>query len=293
VTLGSDGAVFYTPDPDFNGTDSFTYKANDGFSDSNVATVNITVTAVNDAPVAVDDTGQTAVDQAVEIDVLANDSDVESTTLSVTNLTTSAGATASFSSITGLVTYTPATGFVGTDTFTYTANDGAADSNTATVTVIVFAGELACGGDTGLVSDESGKSAIFFRIDTGPCEEDKLWTINFTPPVEGDNGGIEFLIDQAFTEEAEYTAKLTFEPFTPENPNTQSFTWDLDDPGGTLTAADWCDSATFDGNGNLTSAVPPTGEDGCVASQSTVTVGGGEAQTTWWVYFKFDLKTRG
>lgn len=290
VTLNSNGSFTFTPAADSTASYSFTYKANDGFSDSNVATVNITVTAVNDAPVAVDDAGQTVVDQAVEIDVLANDTDIDSSGLTVTNLqtTTDEGGTAAVTS--GGVTYTPATGFIGSDTFTYTANDGAADSNVATVTVTVFAGELVCNDDTGLVTDDSGMSAIFFRLaERGPCETAKLWTVNFDP----DDGTIEFLIDPAFTEDAEYTAKLAFEPFTPGNPNTQTFEWDLDNPGGTLTAAEWCDSATFVA-GVLTDAEPPEGEDGCVASQTTQTVGEvGEAQTTWWVYFKFDLKTRG
>ena len=55
LTLNADGSFTYTPAANFNGTDSFTYKANDGTADSNVATVTITVNPVNDAPVAVDD----------------------------------------------------------------------------------------------------------------------------------------------------------------------------------------------------------------------------------------------
>jgi CSLREA domain-containing protein len=51
LTMNSDGSFSYTPNANFNGTDSFTYKANDGSLDSNVATVTITVNAVNDAPV--------------------------------------------------------------------------------------------------------------------------------------------------------------------------------------------------------------------------------------------------
>ena len=55
LSLNADGSFSYTPNADFNGTDSFTYLANDGALDSNTATVNITVNAVNDAPVAADD----------------------------------------------------------------------------------------------------------------------------------------------------------------------------------------------------------------------------------------------
>ncbi|MGB9367492.1 MAG: Ig-like domain-containing protein, partial [Xanthobacteraceae bacterium] len=51
VTVNADGTFSYTPNADFNGSDSFTFKANDGFADSNVATINITVAPVNDAPV--------------------------------------------------------------------------------------------------------------------------------------------------------------------------------------------------------------------------------------------------
>ena len=51
LTLNPDGSFLYTPDSDFNGTDSFTYRANDGTVDWEVATVTITVSAANDDPV--------------------------------------------------------------------------------------------------------------------------------------------------------------------------------------------------------------------------------------------------
>ena len=57
VTLAADGSFTYTPNANFNGTDSFTYTASDGTAVSNVATVTITVTGVNDAPVAVERRG--------------------------------------------------------------------------------------------------------------------------------------------------------------------------------------------------------------------------------------------
>ena len=59
MTLNADGSFTYTPNANFNGTDSFTYTASDGTADSNVATVTITVDAVNDAPVAVNDAATT------------------------------------------------------------------------------------------------------------------------------------------------------------------------------------------------------------------------------------------
>ena len=77
LTLNLDGSFSYIPDANFNGTDSFTYRANDGNANSNVATVNITVTSVNDAPVANDDFASTNEDTPVVIDVVANDTDID------------------------------------------------------------------------------------------------------------------------------------------------------------------------------------------------------------------------
>ena len=65
--LNAAGAFTYTPAANFNGADSFTYKANDGTVNSNVATVALTITTVNDAPVAVNDAYTTAEDTALII----------------------------------------------------------------------------------------------------------------------------------------------------------------------------------------------------------------------------------
>ncbi len=80
MTLNANGSFTYTPAANYNGADSFTYKANDGTADSNVATVSITIAAVNDAPAAAADAFTTNEDTALVVSgpgVLANDSDVE------------------------------------------------------------------------------------------------------------------------------------------------------------------------------------------------------------------------
>jgi VCBS repeat-containing protein len=148
VALAGDGSFTYTPpNSDFNGTVTFTYKANDGNSDSNVATVTIRVSPVNDPPVVADDPNvSTSEDVAVDINVLANDSDVDLDTLSVQfplvdppdhgTITVNGN---------GTLRYTPDDDYHGPDSFQYRAFDGTAASATggtlndgvATVSIVV------------------------------------------------------------------------------------------------------------------------------------------------------------
>ena len=65
LVFNSDGTFVYTPAANYHGADSFTFKANDGLVDSNVATFSITVTPVNDAPVCANDSGTVAEDEVL------------------------------------------------------------------------------------------------------------------------------------------------------------------------------------------------------------------------------------
>ncbi len=135
VTLNADGSFTYTPDANYNGPDTFTYKANDDSTDSEVATVTVTVTAVNDAPVAVDDSYSVGV--ATAPGVLANDTDVEGSALTAIKVSDPSHGSVILRRD-GSFVYTPNdVGFDGTDSFTYKANDGSTDSNVATVTIEV------------------------------------------------------------------------------------------------------------------------------------------------------------
>jgi len=73
----------YTPALDFNGTDTFTYKANDGLADSNFAKVSIKVTAVNDAPVAQAGSDTTEEDTPVDVTLVASDVDGDALTYAI------------------------------------------------------------------------------------------------------------------------------------------------------------------------------------------------------------------
>ena len=139
LTLNADGSFTYMPAANYNGPDSFTYKANDGAADSNVATVTLTINAVNDAPVAANDSYSTNEDTALTVPapgVLGNDTDVDGNPLTAILVSGSSHGTLTLNAD-GSFTYTPAPDYYGPDSFTYKANDGQADSNIATVTLTV------------------------------------------------------------------------------------------------------------------------------------------------------------
>jgi len=135
------GQLTYTPYPDVNGNDSFTFHATDGITRSAPATVSIFILSVNDRPVATSQTVDVSKNQprTFQLDVI----DVDGDPLAVTII--SPPFHGSLSAISGTqVTYTPATGFSGSDSFRYRANDGHVDSGTATVTLNV---QSAASGD--------------------------------------------------------------------------------------------------------------------------------------------------
>jgi Ca2+-binding RTX toxin-like protein len=172
VTVNPDGSINYAPNADFNRSDSFTYRISDGNGGSTVATVNMTVDPANDAPDAVDDNAASLQDTAVTIAVLANDTDPEGDTLSVVGTTngTSGNVVANPD---GTITYTPNPGFLGTDSFTYTIDDGNGAGDTATVTVTVAATNSApaldldgSGGGTGYAASFIENGAAVAIADT-------------------------------------------------------------------------------------------------------------------------------
>jgi hypothetical protein len=133
VELAKDGSFIYTPNPDFNGIDTFAYKANDGFNDSNVVTVTIMITAVNDVPEAVDDQAELTNGGTIEIDVLQNDLGVGDRPLELTVESEPERGIVDVSA--GQIIYTPEGSFLGVDRFTYRITDIDGESSTAIVIV--------------------------------------------------------------------------------------------------------------------------------------------------------------
>src|SRR5204862_5924279 len=135
VTSHPDGTITYTPALNYNGADAFTYTISDGHGGTVSATVNVTITAVNDAPVAADQAVTTDEDTAKAITLSATD--VEGSPLTYAIVTGPVHGT--LSGTAPNLTYTPAANYDGTDSFTFKPNDGELDSNPATVSIIVTA----------------------------------------------------------------------------------------------------------------------------------------------------------
>jgi VCBS repeat-containing protein len=139
LTLNADGSFTYTPAQDFNGADSFTYRASDGANESAVTTVNLSVNPVNDPPAGVGDSYFTSEDTALVIPapgVLGNDTDVDDIDLS-SILVQAPSHGALTLNPNGSFTYTPDANFTGNDSFTYRANDGTDDSAVTTVSLTI------------------------------------------------------------------------------------------------------------------------------------------------------------
>ena len=123
----------YTPNPNFSGTDSFTYTASDGTADSNVATMTITVDPINDPPVANAQSVTVDEDSSVSITLGGSDIENDALTFSIVSQPTNGTVTGTGAN----VTYTPNANYSGSDSFTFTARDAEANSNIATIAITV------------------------------------------------------------------------------------------------------------------------------------------------------------
>ena len=182
VTLNGNVAT-YTPDAHFNGTDTFTFYANDGTSDSNIATVTMTVSAEDDEPNTLDVATSTDEDVAVAVNLSAEEYDGDSYSFAI--ITDVSNGTTSLNGST--VTYTPNQDWNGTDTFTFEATDDrTARTNVATATITVNpVNDAPVANDiTNQVTDENRMMQLDITLDATDVDGDAL-TYNITSTNNG------------------------------------------------------------------------------------------------------------
>lgn len=220
-----DGTITYTPNPGFTGTDTFRYTACDPSGACDVAEVTVDVSGINDGPSAVDDRVATPADTPTTVTPASNDTDPDGDTLTVTAVTQPDNGTAVLNPD-GTVTYTPATGFTGPDTFTYTVCDpsGLCDGAEITVDVEVPVNEPPVAVDDIATADTATPEVITVLANDTDPETDTLFVASATKPA---NGTVSIGTDGTIT----YTSDAGFE-------GVDTFTYVACDPGGNCDAAE-------------------------------------------------------
>lgn len=155
LSLLSNGSFTYTPTANYNGTDSFVYQVFDGAAYSTGAQIDLTITSVPDAPVAVADSYSLVQDTSLTVPVMANDTDADTplASLTLTGYTNPSNGTLSVVG-TGFL-YTPNTGYSGSDSFMYQLED-----------------------ETFLVSNSVTVSLTITPTNTPPVVSDDAFTLN-------------------------------------------------------------------------------------------------------------------
>lgn len=210
-------SLFYISANGYTGTDSFTYTLSDPDGGADTATVSVTVSAANHPPVANDDGLTVAVSGSRTIDPRTNDTDPNGNPLTITGKTDGAHGTVTFSG--SSVTYTPASGYAGSDGFTYTVSDGAGGTDTANVLVSVVANTAPDAVNDSLSTPVSTAATFDPRVNDTDAEFQALIVTAVSTPSHGSasvtGGG----------------ASVTYTPTTGYS-GADSFTYTIQDTAG-------------------------------------------------------------
>jgi hypothetical protein len=183
---GEGPSYTYVPNALFLGLDSFTFIANDGIDDSNIATASITVIPrENNPPIAEDAQVDTIQSTAIVIEISATDEDLDPLTYSIVTQPINGTLTGAGTSY----VYTPNSGFVGTDNFEFIATDGFDNSNIASVIITVeeVANNPPIAQSTVIQTDQS--TAISFEVIATDEDLDPLTYVIITQPTNGTLAG--------------------------------------------------------------------------------------------------------
>jgi len=179
-------SITYTPTAGYSGADTFSYTVSDGAGSSDIATVTINVTTTGNAPVVQNDSINLLVGTSTVINVLANDSDPNGDTLTITSVTTPAHGAATIAGDAKSITYAPTAAYTGTDTFTYTVSDGHGNSASGTVAITVVAqNTLLAVNDTASTQVDTAKTISVLGNDVASNVANTLTVSAVTTPGHG------------------------------------------------------------------------------------------------------------
>ncbi|HEX8573833.1 MAG TPA: Ig-like domain-containing protein [Allosphingosinicella sp.] len=285
LTVAADGSYTYTPgsgaqalDVGESAQDVFSYTASDG-TDSDSATLTVTVTGLNDAPVANDDTDATDENSPVSGNVLANDTDVDVENLTVANPGTYIGTYGTLVlAANGSYTYTPGgaaqaltNGQVVNDVFNYVASDGTVtDSATLTITVTGLSGVPNAVDDTASTTEDANVSGNVLANDTDP-ENDAL-TVTDPGTYVGTYGTLTLAANGSYT----YTPNAAADGLAAGESAQEVFSYTASDGAAsdtatlTVTVNGTNDAPTIDGAGTDSSGSVTELPDGAPGEGTTV-----------------------
>jgi VCBS repeat-containing protein len=254
ATVNPDGSYSYTPNPNFVGTDSFTYQVSDGNGGTTLGTITVTVTNTNDAPTTSGATVAGQEDGTIAGQVTGHDVDGDALTFAVdgapANGTVTMNPDGSFS-------YTPAANFNGTDSFTYTVSDGNGGTTTGTVSVNVAAvndAPTTAGGTADVAEDGS----VTGQLAASDVDGDAL-TFGLAANGGPAHGTVTVNPDGSYT----YTPAANFN-------GTDSFTYTVSDGNGGVTTGSISVTVDPTNDAPTTSSATVSGqEDGTIAGQVT------------------------
>jgi hypothetical protein len=157
--MGASKVINYTPATNFNGSDSFVVQISDGNGGTATITVNVTIQAVNDAPICYDTTLNTAENSAGYASPVCSDLDNDALTYSIV----AQGSKGTTTVVSSTLRYAPSLNIFGSDSFTYRANDGTANSNTAAVNVSISEVTYVISGNSGI-----GSAVLSYSVNGTP-----------------------------------------------------------------------------------------------------------------------------
>ena len=276
AVVNPNGTFTYTPNANYNGVDSFSYTITDIDGDVSTALVAITVTLIDDVPLAVYDTLTVAEDSGLTNGSLAANDTASGDGGNVWTLTTIATSGVAVVNPNGTFSYTPNANFNGSDSFTYTLTDIDGDTSTATVAITVTSvdDQPTAVNDNLVVLEDSGTTSGNLALnDTPSADGGNVWTL--TTPATGGTAVVNAAGTYTYTPNANFNGSDSFSyTLTDIDGDTSTAivaitVTAIDDVplavSDTLTVAE--DSGTT--SGNLASNDTPSGDGGNVWTLTT------------------------